>query len=73
MRLKITKALATAEDAEDRDQQQGPGGNADATPHSSVRDGSQEADQIEIGCGSLRFEHRNGAIPQRTPQGDALK
>ncbi len=58
------------EDAEDRDQQQVPGGNADATLHPSDRDGAQEADQIEIGCGSMRFEHRNGAIPQRTPQGE---
>ena len=69
--LKITKALATAEDAEHRDQQQVPGGDADATPHPSVRDGAQEADQIEISCGSLCFEHRKEAIPPSAPQARA--
>lgn len=64
--LEITKALATAEDAENRDEKEVPSRVADPTSHSDVRDGAQEADQIKIGCGSKGFRQGGTAI---TPRG----
>jgi hypothetical protein len=69
--FEISKALATAEDAEHRNQKEVPRRDADATAHPSVRSGAQEADQVKIGCGSLRFEHREGAMPPTAPPAEA--
>jgi hypothetical protein len=44
--LEITKALAAAEDAENSDQKEISGRNADPTSHSDVWDGAQKADQV---------------------------
>lgn len=37
---------------ERRNQQQVPGRDADPTPHPPIRDGPQNADQVEIACGA---------------------
>jgi hypothetical protein len=70
--LEITKALATAQDAENRHQQHVPGRYADPTSHPGIRDGAQKADQIKIGCGSREFRQGIEAIPSRTPQSATL-
>jgi hypothetical protein len=64
----ITKALATVQDAEHRDQNQAPGRDADPAPYPSVRNGAQEADQIAIACGSSTLGHREGANSPLTLQ-----
>ena len=66
--LEITKALATAQDTEHRDQKQGSSRDADPAPHSSVRNGAQEADQITIACRSSTVGHREGAYSPLTLQ-----
>ena len=68
---RITKTLATAQDAENRHQQQVPGRDADPTSQSRFRDGAQKADQIKISCGSWGFRQGIEAIPSRTPQADS--
>jgi hypothetical protein len=70
--LEITKALATAQDAENRHQQEVPGRDADPTSHPRIRDGAQKADQIKISCGSRGFRQEMEAIPSRTPRADTL-
>jgi hypothetical protein len=70
--LEFTKALATAQDAENRHQQQVPGRDADPTSHPRIRDGAQKADQIKISCVSREFRQGIKAIPSRTPQADTL-
>jgi hypothetical protein len=68
--LEITKALTTAQDAENRHQQQeqGPGRDADSTSHPRFRDGLQKTDRVKIGCGSLGLKQGFEAIPSRTTQ-----
>jgi hypothetical protein len=56
--LQITHALAFAQDAEHRHQQQVPGRDSDALTHAGIGDDLEEADQVEIGCGSSDFRHR---------------
>jgi hypothetical protein len=70
--LEITKALATAQDAENRHQQEVPGRDADPTSHPRIRDGAQKADQIKISCGSREFRQEMEAIPSRTPHAETL-
>ena len=70
--LEITKSLAAAKDAENSDQEEVPGRNADPTSPSDVRDGAQEADQVKIGCGSWGFRQGDTTIPPRTPQAKHL-
>ena len=48
--LQIPQALAAAQDAQHRYQQQIPGRDANAPPHAGIRDRLEVADQIEIGC-----------------------
>lgn len=61
--LQIPQALATAQDAQHRHQQEVPSRKANATPHPLVRDGLEIADQIEMGGGSGAFGHREETIP----------
>jgi len=70
--LEITKALATAEDAENRDEKEEPSRVADPTSHSDVRDGAQEADQIKIGCGSKGFRQGAQQLRQGAPYAEPL-
>jgi hypothetical protein len=64
--FEITKALAAAENAENSDQKEIPGRDADPTSHSDVRDGAQETDQVKIGCGRMGLRQGDIAIPPRT-------
>jgi hypothetical protein len=61
--LQIPQTLATAEDPEHRHQQQVHGRDADPTPHPSIRNRFEEADQVEIGCRQCGFGQGEGAIP----------
>jgi hypothetical protein len=61
--FQIPQALATAQDPEHRHQQQIPGRDADPTPHPSIRNRLEEADQVEIGCSQCGFGQGEGAIP----------
>jgi hypothetical protein len=63
--LEITKALAAAEDAENSDQKEIPGRDADPTSHSDVRDGAQETDQVKIGCGRKGFRQGGHSNPAK--------
>ena len=56
--LQVPEALALAQDPEHRHQQQVPGRDPDALPHAGIGDGLEKADQVEIGCGSSDFRHR---------------
>jgi hypothetical protein len=66
--FEITKALANAQDAEHRDEKQVSGRDADPAPYPSFRNGTQEADQIAIACGSSTLEHREGTNSPLTLQ-----
>lgn len=68
--IEFTKALARAQDAENRYQLQLPGRHPDPTPHSCIRHGAQTADQIKIDCSSWRFRDGIEAIPSRSPQAE---
>ena len=48
--LQIPQALAAAQDAQHRYQQQIPGRDANAPPHAGIRDRLELAEQIVIGC-----------------------
>ena len=77
--LQITQALALAQDAEHRHQQQIPGRNANPSTHPSIRDRLllrrslrlEEADQIEIGCGRSAVGHKEEAIPPTSTHADS--
>ena len=58
----------TPKDAENSDQKEVPGRDADPTSPSDGRDGAQEADQVKIGCGSWGIRQGDTAIPPRKPQ-----
>jgi hypothetical protein len=66
--LEITTALTTAQDAEYSNQKQAPGRDADPTSHPWFGDDPQKADQVKIGCGSLRFKQGFEPFPPRTTQ-----
>jgi hypothetical protein len=70
--LEITKPLAAAKDAENSDQEEVPGRDADPMSPSDVRDGAQQADQVKIGCGSWGFRKGDTAFPPKTPQAKHL-
>ena len=63
--------MATAEDAENRHQQQVPGRNAHPAAHAGIRDRLEVADQVEIGCGRNAFEHKEEAIPPTSAHADS--
>jgi hypothetical protein len=63
----ITQALAFAQDAEHRHQQQATGRDANPSTHPGIRDRLEVADQIEIDCGRNGLEHREGVIPPTSP------
>jgi hypothetical protein len=54
--LQITQALAFAQNAEHRHQQQLPGRDANPSTHRGIRDRLEVADQIEIGCSRNALE-----------------
>jgi len=49
--LQISQALAAAQDAQHRHEQQMPGQDANAPPHAVIRNQLEVDDQIEISCG----------------------
>jgi hypothetical protein len=55
--LQIPQALALAQDAEYRHQQQVPGRDTNPSTHPGIRDRLEVADQIEIGCGRDALGH----------------
>ena len=69
--LQIAQVLATAQDSQNRHQQQIPGRNADPTPHPRIRDPPEKADQVEITCGKSGFGHGRGAIPPTSTHADS--
>ncbi len=56
--LQIPQALAAAQDPEHSHKQEVPGRNAHAKAHPRIRYCLEVADQVEIGCSRVAFEHR---------------
>ena len=69
--LQIPQALAAAQDPEHSHQQEVPGRNAHATAHPRIRYCLEVADQVEIGCSRVAFEHREEAIPPTSTHADS--
>jgi hypothetical protein len=69
--LQISQAFAAAQDAEYGHQKQVPSGNTNSSPHPSIGDRLEEADQIEIGCSRAGFGHRDGASPLSEPNAES--
>lgn len=69
--LQILQALAAAQDPEHSHQQEVPGRNAHSTAHPSIRYCLEVADQVEIGCSRVAFEHREEAIPPTSTHADS--
>lgn len=65
--LQVPKPLALAQDPEHCHQEQVPGRDAHATPHTGIWDRLEVADQVEIGCGRDAFRHREEAARRPHP------
>jgi hypothetical protein len=64
--LEVPQTLATAQDSQQRHQQQFPAGNADPARHAEIGDLPQNADQVEIWCANSGFGHGVEAIMPST-------
>ena len=62
-RCQIPQALAAAQDDKHSHQQEVPGRNEQATADPRIRYCLEVADQIEIDCSRVAYEHREEAIP----------
>ena len=69
--LQIPQALAATQNPEHSHQQEVPGRNAHATAHPGIWYRLEVADQVEIGCNRVAFEHREKAIPPTSTHADS--
>ena len=69
--LQVAQALAAAEDAQHSHQQQVPSRKSDPAALPLVRDCPEITDEVEIGCGSVAFGHKEGAIAPTSTHADS--
>ena len=69
--LQIPQALAAAQDAQHSHQQEVPGRNAHTTAHPGIRYRLEVADQVDIGCSTVAFGHREEAITPTSTHADS--
>ncbi len=69
--LQIPQALTATQDPEHSHQKEIPGRNAHASAHPGIRYRLEVADQVEIGCSRVAFEHREEAIPPTSTHADS--
>jgi hypothetical protein len=69
--LQIPQALTATQDSQQCHQKELPGRNAHASAHPGIRYRLEVADQVEIGCSRVAFEHREEAIPPTSTHADS--